>query len=90
LPSPPADGWFNQGTGVANSGFKFEIGNWVQSSLILTTYLPVCATRLIAGEAITLYPGCDKTKATCLSKFSNIINFQGEPHFLGINSIVGV
>lgn len=90
LSSPPADGWFNGGTGTSASGFNFEIANWVQSSLKLTTFLPVCAARFTAGEDISLYPGCDFTGTTCRTKFSNKINFQGEDHFLGINSIVGV
>lgn len=89
LGSPPADGWFNQGTFVTASGFKAVIANWFQSTLKITTYQPQCISRLTAGEAITLYPGCDKTGATCRDKFSNKINFQGEDHFLGINSIVG-
>lgn len=93
LSAPPADGWFNQGTFRTASGFKGVAANWVQSSLKLTTYQPVCMARLTAGEAITLYPGCDKTgglTGNCVAKFNNKINFQGEDHFLGINSIVGV
>lgn len=90
LASPPADGWFNQGTFVTASGFKAVVANWILGSLKITTYQPVCLSRLTAGEAITLYPGCDKTGATCRTKFNNKINFQAEDHFLGINSIVGV
>jgi uncharacterized phage protein (TIGR02218 family) len=90
MSSPPADGWFNQGTFVTASGFKAVVANWTLSSLTVTTYQPVCLSRLTAGEGITLYPGCDKTGATCRTKFNNKINFQGEDHFLGINSIVGV
>jgi len=90
LASPPADGWFNQGTFITASGFKGVIANWVQGTLKMTTYQPVCMSRLTAGEAITLYPGCDKTAQTCREKFSNRINHQAEAHFLGINSIVGV
>jgi uncharacterized phage protein (TIGR02218 family) len=90
LASPPADGWFNQGTFVTESGFKGVIANWVQSSLKITMYQPQCMARLTAGEDITLYPGCDKTGATCRTKFSNKINFQAEDHFLGVNSIVGL
>lgn len=90
LSSPPADGWFNQGTFVTASGFKGVSANWILSSLKITTYQPVCISRLTEGEAITLYPGCDKTGVTCRTKFNNKINFQAEDHFLGINSIVGV
>lgn len=90
LASPPADGWFNQGTFETASGFKGVIANWIQSSLKITMYQPQCLARLTAGEGITLYPGCDKTGTTCRTKFNNKINFQGEDHFLGINSIVGL
>ncbi len=90
LGSPPADGWFNQGTGVTAAGFKFEIAQWTQGTLRLRTYLPICLTRFTVGLGLTLYPGCDKTGVTCRTKFSNKINFQGEDHFLGVNSIVGV
>jgi uncharacterized phage protein (TIGR02218 family) len=90
LGAPPVDGWFNQGTFVTASGFKGVSANWVQSSLKITTYQPICMARLNVGEGITLYPGCDKTGTTCREKFANKLNFQGEDHYLGINSIVGV
>jgi uncharacterized phage protein (TIGR02218 family) len=90
LGAPPVDGWFNQGVFVTASGFKGTIANWLLGSLKITMYQPQCISRLTAGEGITLYPGCDKTGATCRTKFNNKINFQGEDHFLGINSIVGV
>jgi len=88
LASPPADGWFNQGTGETVAGIKFEIANWIQSSLKLTTYLPVSALFTV-GEAVTLWPGCDKTTgANGCGKYSNYINFQGEPHFLGAQAML--
>lgn len=90
LGSPPADGWFNQGVFQTASGFKCVIANWTLSTLTITTYQPQCMARLTAGEAITLYPGYDKTAAQARTKFNNKINFQGEDHFLGIKSIVGV
>jgi len=90
LSSPPADDWFNGGVGVSASGFNFEISAWTLSTLTLKTNLPLCVSRFTAGEGLTLYPGCDKTGATCRTKFNNKINFQGEDHFLGINSIVGI
>lgn len=84
LGSPPADGWFNQGVGVnTDTGQRFVIANWTLSTLRLTTYLPRCHLFTV-GDSLTLYPGCDKTIATCATKFSNSINFQGEPHFAGV------
>lgn len=90
LGSPPADGWFNQGVFETASGFKGVIANWINSSLKITTYQPQCISRLTAGEAITLYPGYDKTATQSRVKFNNKINFQGEDHFLGIKSIVAI
>lgn len=89
LGSPPADGYYNNGVFQTASGFKGHVANWIQSSRKLTTYQPVCVSRLTEGEAITLYAGYDKTVAQARDKFSDIINFQGEPHFLGIKSILG-
>lgn len=77
------DGYFNQGVAVTAGGVAFEIANWFQSTQTITTYLP-CNRLLTVGTGLTLYPGCNKTLGTggC-AKFSNQLNFQGEPHFLG-------
>lgn len=78
-----ATNYFNQGVCVVTGGVAFEMATWNQSTQTITSYLPV--DRLLSvGVGLTLYPGCDKTlgAAGCL-RFSNQINFQGEPHFLG-------
>jgi uncharacterized phage protein (TIGR02218 family) len=90
LSSPPADGWFNQGTFHAANGFNGVIASWLQSTLKITTYQPIAISRLTEGVGLTLYPGCDKTGTMCRERYNNKLNFQGEDHFLGINSIVGV
>lgn len=78
-----ADGYFNQGVAVTAGGVAFVVGRWVQSTQTVTTYLPV-NRKLTVGEGLTLWPGCDKTLSiTGCGKFSNQLNFQGEPHFLG-------
>lgn len=33
-----------------------------------------------AGDTFRAYQGCDHTKATCLSKFGNLVNFRGFPY----------
>ena len=40
-----------------------------------------------AGSAVLLREGCDRTLATCATRFGNAINFQGEP-FLPGNDLV--
>lgn len=79
-----ADGYFNQGVLVTSGGSALEIARWTNSTQTIMGYLPL-SRFLTVGEVITLYPGCDKTiGATGCAKFSNQLNFQGEPHFLGV------
>ena len=33
-----------------------------------------------AGDTFTVWPGCDKTRATCLNRFHNLGNFRGFPY----------
>ena len=35
---------------------------------------------LVEDSQVTLYPGCDRTKETCISKFNNLSNFGGFPY----------
>ncbi len=79
-----ADGYFNNGILVTANGRKFVVSNWVNSTQTITCYKP-CSRLIVAGDSITLYPGCDKTLtgANGCSSFSNQLNFQGEPHFAG-------
>lgn len=48
---------------------------------------------LVAGQAIRVYPGCDRTLATCHAKFANAANYGGMPYipernpFGGLNPI---
>ncbi len=79
-----ATGYFNQGELVTSANVPLEIASWNQSVQTITAYKQ-CSRILTVGMSITLYPGCDKTLTGvngCL-KFSNALNFQGEPHFLG-------
>ncbi|MFQ8433709.1 phage BR0599 family protein [Amaricoccus sp. W119] len=40
------------------------------------------------GDGFTLVAGCDKTAATCASKFANIANFRGFPHIPGQDTVL--
>jgi len=33
-----------------------------------------------AGDALTVYPGCDKQQSTCSAKFNNLQHFEGFPY----------
>jgi uncharacterized phage protein (TIGR02218 family) len=75
-------GWFNQGVMVLPSTTGLEMANWDQPSQTVTTYMPSWQL-LTVGDAITMYPGCDKTIDMCTNRYNNALNFQGEPHFTG-------
>jgi uncharacterized phage protein (TIGR02218 family) len=85
--SPPADGWFNGGVILTADGIAFEAANWDLSSLQITAFLP-CNRMIAVGMSLTMWPGCDKRLATCHGKFNNTLNFQGEPHSIGVYAAI--
>ncbi len=84
--APSPDGYLNNGTVLTETGVGFEIAN--QAGGNLTAFLPYHRV-LAVGMALTLWPGCDKRIATCANKFNNALNFQGEPHSIGIYALIG-
>ncbi|MGQ1694308.1 DUF2163 domain-containing protein [Acinetobacter baumannii] len=73
-------GWFTQGVVEflegANIGIKRTVRLHEAGSLILT--LPLLKMPEI-GEAIRVYPGCDKRLDTCTNRFNNRARFRGAP-----------
>ncbi|MDQ8757852.1 DUF2163 domain-containing protein [Sphingosinicella sp. LHD-64] len=37
------------------------------------------------GDLVEIQEGCDKSLATCASRFANVANFRGEPHLPGMD-----
>lgn len=79
-----AAGFFTNGrilfTGGLNDGAVAHIKDHRDYALILWTPL---AHAPAVGDPFRLTAGCDKTFATCTSKFANTINFRGFPHLPG-------
>lgn len=73
-------GWFTQGVVEFLEGVNFGIKRTVRlheaGSLLLT--LPLLEMPEI-GEAIRVYPGCDKRLDTCTNRFNNRARFRGAP-----------
>jgi uncharacterized phage protein (TIGR02218 family) len=71
-------GYFSQGyvefTSGGLTGVRRTVRSYTPGNLNLLTPLPSIP---VAGATFTAYPGCDKTMATCETKFGNL------PHFLG-------
>lgn len=48
----------------------------------MTLFLPP-GYAIQPGDTFDMWPGCNKMRATCRDKFSNVFNFQGEPDLPG-------
>ena len=83
-----ADGWFARGRFEVVTGDAAGLSGWIQGDetqeegRTITLWEPIRGA-LAAGDTIALIAGCDKRKATCASKFGNIVNFQGFPFIPG-------
>jgi len=86
-----ATGYFDQGkitwTSGNNSGFSAEVKYFLVTGgqIDLQMSLPY---DVQVGDGYTMTPGCNKTFATCISKFSNGVNFQGFPHIPGLDRML--
>lgn len=78
-----ADDYFTLGT-IAftsgnNSGVSRVVREYLNASGQVTLYVPLPHTPQI-GDTFTAFAGCDKKQATCNTKFSNLVNFGGQPY----------
>jgi uncharacterized phage protein (TIGR02218 family) len=68
----PASGWTSGIHSITPSPTGWEIA--------ITRPFPVMP---VVGNAVLIQAGCDKTFATCKSRFANHLNFRGQPHMPG-------
>lgn len=75
--------YFTGGTLETSTGELRYITSHSGLTLTLMYALPSLTEEVNDGSAgqstVTLYPGCDHTRATCVSKFNNVDNFGGFP-----------
>jgi uncharacterized phage protein (TIGR02218 family) len=75
-----AAGYFEQGvitfTSGPNAGLKRTVKTFSGGTFTWALPLPVAPS---AGATFSVFAGCDKTMATCGSKFSNLQHFGGQP-----------
>jgi hypothetical protein len=84
------DDWFNGGgltlEGGVNNSVVREVVDWTLAGGLIRLFIqPTFDVR--PGQKLRIYPGCDKRIATCNSRFSNSINFRGEPYVPGNDQI---
>ncbi len=87
------EGWFSGGevvwTSGNNSSHRMEVRRHsltTDGSVEIELWRSMTAL-IAAGDAFAITAGCDKTFATCRTKFANGVNFRGFPHIPG-NSYV--
>jgi len=73
--------YFTHGTIKFTSGALNGVTATIKSYTVgnIQLLLPLVATPAI-GDAFTAYAGCDKQKATCSTKFANLLHFRGSPY----------
>lgn len=85
-----AAGYFDLGavriTSGASAGVMRTVRKHTAGGVIqLVQPLP---TALAAGDTFQVYPGCDRSQATCGGKFSNSLRFRGYPFIPSAESVL--
>lgn len=88
-----ADNFYRYGNLVWTSGNNAgvehisEVKEYIAASgkVVLQLDTPI---DIVVGDGFNIYVGCDKTFATCISKFSNGDRFGGFPHIPGNDALL--
>jgi uncharacterized phage protein (TIGR02218 family) len=79
-----AAGYYELGVITFTSGANASAGGRLVKTYTnvggTVTVVPPFPSAPSNGDAFEIYPGCDKTQATCDGKFSNLANFRGFPY----------
>lgn len=83
-----ADGWFTHGVltwlSGANLGDRLSVKlDRVESGRRELWPWQAPGQPVVAGDRFRVVAGCDKSAATCRTKFDNLVNFRGFPHLPG-------
>jgi uncharacterized phage protein (TIGR02218 family) len=86
---PTAD-YYGEGfltwTSGANIGMSAKVRTYVASGVI--TLSAPAISPIVNGNTFTIIAGCRKRLTEdCKTKFSNVLNFQGEPHLPGVDKL---
>jgi len=85
-----ANGYFDGGlitwTGGSNDTYEMEVKTSTAAGVMtLQQFMP---NAIQMGDTYSMSAGCDKLRATCRTKFNNIINFRGFPDVPGTDKMV--
>lgn len=79
------DGYFTGGMLKSGDGTLRFITAHTGDALTLSRPIP----GAIGETLVSIYPGCDHLKSTCINKFNNLDNFGGFPYIPGRNPFDG-
>jgi uncharacterized phage protein (TIGR02218 family) len=86
-----ANDYFTNGlviwTSGNNDGYSCEVKDFSTANDIIELHLNT-PYDIEVGDGFDIYPGCDKTFATCKDKFSNGDNFGGFPFIPGTDRVI--
>lgn len=74
------DGWFRGGYVELGANRRLVVAH-IGNTLTLAVSLPGAAV----GAVVSAYAGCNRTQATCNTKFNNLARFWGFPHIPSTN-----
>lgn len=84
------DGWYTGGIIKAPDGTLRFITNHVGTTLTLIRPIDSLTVLVaVAPTAVTIYPGCDRTRETCFNKFNNLLNNGSTPFIPKVNPFGG-
>lgn len=73
-------------TSGANNGLSMEVKEFSSGGkIVLVLPMPY---NIIISDSYSMTQGCDKTLTTCVNQYNNVINFRGEPHVPGLDSML--
>lgn len=88
-----ADNWFQHGkvifTSGANNGLKGDIRVYTQATREIELQLPM-PFEIATTDTFSVIAGCDKRSSTCKTKFSNLVNFRGDPFLPGSDKVLRI
>lgn len=70
-----------------NAGLKMEVRSYTTGQVQLQLPMPY---QIQVGDTYNIAAGCDHTFPTCRDKFSNAVNFRGEPYLPGQDKVIQV
>lgn len=72
-------------TGGVSTGLSVKVKGFATGG-VFTLMLPMLQA-ITAGDTFSVVAGCQKRLTDCITKFDNVLNFQGEPHLPGIDEM---